>query len=110
MKKILVVDDDAMNLKMACFILDQKSYPVITAMSGQECMVFFAHSTYRYFLTNNYGERKNHVFEVIYYAEIENIVIKTGYQTQTISNKKIRKYAYNNYTNSTIFQIVSIFY
>lgn len=53
MKKILVVDDDAMNLKMACFILDQKSYPVITAMSGEECMVFFAHSTYRYFLTNN---------------------------------------------------------
>ncbi|MDD6632095.1 MAG: hypothetical protein PUE83_04390 [Lachnobacterium sp.] len=34
MKKILVVDDDAMNLKMACFILDKKSYPVITAMSG----------------------------------------------------------------------------
>ena len=47
MKKILVVDDDAMNLKMACFILDQKSYPVITAMSGEECMVFFVHSTYR---------------------------------------------------------------
>ena len=45
MKKILVVDDDAMNLKMACFILDQKSYPVIAAMSGEECMVFFAHST-----------------------------------------------------------------
>ena len=38
MKKILVVDDDAMNLKMACFILDQKSYPVITAMSGEECL------------------------------------------------------------------------
>ena len=38
MKKILVVDDDAMNLKMACFILGQKSYPVITAMSGEECM------------------------------------------------------------------------
>ena len=36
MKKILVVDDDAMNLKMACFILGQN--PVITAMSGEECL------------------------------------------------------------------------
>ena len=34
MKKMLVVDDDAMKLKMSCFILDQKSYPVIAAMSG----------------------------------------------------------------------------
>ena len=33
MKKILVVEDDTINLKRGCFILDQKSYPVITAMS-----------------------------------------------------------------------------
>ena len=38
MKRILVVDDDAMNLRMATFILGQKEYEVITAVSGQDCL------------------------------------------------------------------------
>lgn len=37
-RKILVVDDDAMNLKMAEFILKQKNYEVIKAASGLECL------------------------------------------------------------------------
>ncbi|MCI8669309.1 MAG: response regulator [Lachnospiraceae bacterium] len=37
-KKILVVDDDAMNLKMAEFILKKKDYLVLTAKSGLECL------------------------------------------------------------------------
>lgn len=38
MKRILVVDDEAMNLKMAEFILKQKNYQVLTASSGMECL------------------------------------------------------------------------
>lgn len=38
MKRILVVDDDNMNLKMAKFMLEQKGYTVITATSGMECL------------------------------------------------------------------------
>lgn len=38
MKRILVVDDDAMNLKMAKFMLEQKGHSVITATSGMECL------------------------------------------------------------------------
>jgi CheY-like chemotaxis protein len=37
-KKILVVDDDPMNLKMAEFILKQKNYAVSKAASGMECL------------------------------------------------------------------------
>lgn len=35
-KTVLVVDDDAMNLKMAEFILSKKAYQVLKAASGQE--------------------------------------------------------------------------
>lgn len=38
MKRILVVDDDEMNLKMAKYILEQKKYIVSTASSGMECL------------------------------------------------------------------------
>ena len=38
MKTILVVDDDEMNLKMARFLLEQKGYIVLTAVSGMECL------------------------------------------------------------------------
>ena len=39
MKKILIVDDDEMNLKVAKFILEQNnSYDIITASSGMECL------------------------------------------------------------------------
>lgn len=37
-KRIMVVDDDEMNLKMAEFILKQKSYMVIKVSSGMECL------------------------------------------------------------------------
>lgn len=37
-KRILVVDDDAMNLKMAEFMLKQKQYEVIKAESGMQCL------------------------------------------------------------------------
>lgn len=37
-KKILVVDDDAMNLRMAEFILGKASYEVIQAKSGKEAL------------------------------------------------------------------------
>ncbi|MDD6812089.1 MAG: response regulator [Lachnospiraceae bacterium] len=40
MKRILVVDDDAMNLKLAGFAL--KQYEVHTADSGIECLDFLA--------------------------------------------------------------------
>ena len=36
MKKVFVVDDDAMSLKMAEFILQQNNYAVIKASSGME--------------------------------------------------------------------------
>ena len=39
-KKILVVDDEAMNLKMAEFILAQKNYEVVTVESGMECLLY----------------------------------------------------------------------
>ena len=35
-KTVLVIDDDAMNLKMAEFILSKKMYRVLKAASGQE--------------------------------------------------------------------------
>jgi CheY-like chemotaxis protein len=37
-KRILVVDDDPMNLRMAEFILKQKNYSVYKANSGAECL------------------------------------------------------------------------
>lgn len=37
-KKILVVDDDAMNLRMAEFILTKQGYEVKKADSGRECL------------------------------------------------------------------------
>ena len=36
MKKILVIDDDPMNLRMATFLLTKQSYEVVTAGSGDE--------------------------------------------------------------------------
>lgn len=39
-KKILVVDDDEMNLKMAEFILKQGGYEVHEAQSGMEALLF----------------------------------------------------------------------
>lgn len=39
-KRVLVVDDDAMNLKMAEFILKQNDYEVYKAESGMECLLF----------------------------------------------------------------------
>lgn len=38
MKRILVVDDEEMNLKMASFILSQKGYEVQPVTSGIECL------------------------------------------------------------------------
>lgn len=37
-RKILVVDDDPMNLRMAEFSLKQKGYDVLTASSGMDCL------------------------------------------------------------------------
>lgn len=37
-RRILVVDDDAMNLRMAEFILKQKEYEVLKADSGMKCL------------------------------------------------------------------------
>lgn len=37
-KHILVVDDDAMNVRMAEFILKQQQYQVLKAGSGMECL------------------------------------------------------------------------
>lgn len=37
-RKILVVDDDPMNLRMAEFALKQKGYDVLTAASGMDCL------------------------------------------------------------------------
>lgn len=37
-KRILVVDDDAMNLRMAEFILSKQEYEVLKVASGQECL------------------------------------------------------------------------
>lgn len=37
-KRILVVDDDMMNLKMADFILKQDGYETVLASSGQEAL------------------------------------------------------------------------
>lgn len=39
-KRILVVDDDVMNLKMAEFILKQESYVVDKVESGMECLLY----------------------------------------------------------------------
>lgn len=39
-KKILVVDDDEMNLRMAEFILNQDGYQVHKVQSGMECLLF----------------------------------------------------------------------
>ncbi len=39
-KKILIVDDDVMNLKMAEFILKQKNYDVQKVESGMECLLY----------------------------------------------------------------------
>lgn len=38
MSKILVVDDDAMNLRMAEFMLQKKAYEVVKAESGAEAV------------------------------------------------------------------------
>lgn len=39
-RRILVVDDDEMNLRMAEFILKQDGYEVHQAQSGMECLLF----------------------------------------------------------------------
>jgi len=39
-RRILVVDDDEMNLRMAEFILTQDGYEVHKAQSGMECLLF----------------------------------------------------------------------
>jgi len=44
-KRILVVDDDEMNLKMAEFILKQDGYQVHKAESGMECLLFLKDET-----------------------------------------------------------------
>lgn len=44
-KKILVVDDDAMNLRMAEFILQKDGYEVCRAESGMECLIFLQNET-----------------------------------------------------------------
>lgn len=38
MKRILVVDDEAMNLNVAKYILEKNGYEVLTASSGMECL------------------------------------------------------------------------
>lgn len=38
MKRILVVDDEAMNLSVAKYILEKNGYEVLTASSGMECL------------------------------------------------------------------------
>ncbi len=43
-KRILVVDDDAMSLKMSAFVL-QKFCDVLTAQSGEECMKLLENET-----------------------------------------------------------------
>ena len=37
-KRILVVDDDLMNLRFAEFVLKNNNYTIITAESGMECL------------------------------------------------------------------------
>ena len=44
-KLILVVDDDAMNLRMAEFILERQGYLVCKVESGMECLSFLKTST-----------------------------------------------------------------
>jgi len=44
-KKILVVDDDEMNLRMAEFILKQDGYEVHKVQSGMECLLFLRDET-----------------------------------------------------------------
>ena len=39
-KRVLVVDDDVMNLRMAEFILKKEDYEVCKAESGMECLLF----------------------------------------------------------------------
>lgn len=39
-RKILVVDDDMMNLRMAEFILQQKGYEVVKCESGMDCLSY----------------------------------------------------------------------
>lgn len=38
MSKILVIDDDAMNLRMAEFMLQKKAYEVVKAESGEQAL------------------------------------------------------------------------
>lgn len=38
-KKILIVDDDAMNLRRAEYSLKQKGYEILLAKSGMECLL-----------------------------------------------------------------------
>ena len=44
-KRILVVDDDAMNLRMAEMLLQKKGYEVQKAASGQEALAFLETET-----------------------------------------------------------------
>ena len=45
MKKILVVDDDDMNLKMASFVLSQKGYQSVLVTSGMEGLQVLANQS-----------------------------------------------------------------
>lgn len=45
MSKILVVDDDAMNLRMAEFILQKKEYEVLKASSGAQALAILGQET-----------------------------------------------------------------
>ncbi|MBQ1171142.1 MAG: response regulator [Lachnospiraceae bacterium] len=47
-KRILVVDDDMINLKMIDFILSQKGYLVDKAASGMECLAKLEEQNYEY--------------------------------------------------------------
>lgn len=47
-KRILVVDDDMINLKMIDFILSQKGYLVDKVSSGMECLIKLEETDYEY--------------------------------------------------------------
>lgn len=72
--KILIVDDDAMNLKMAEFILKQKGYEVEKTESGMEALLYL---------------RDNHVDLILLDIEMP---VMSGFKTYEIikDNREMR--------------------
>ena len=91
-KTILVVDDDAMNLKVARFILEQADYSVVEASSGMECLMRLRGSQVDLILLDvempvmNGIKTLEHIREDVTYSDIPVMFLTSDASKDTVIN------------------------